>query len=165
MAETLPAWEDETARTVLQAQLPEFLTALATDLNTPRALASINALVKRLRKAETGTEKQSLLTVLLIALQVLGFRISDFFKLTIENGQQQSNRPTLDAFVSTFSTVLSADQMALFQTADAWESGILALRAEAKTAKHWALADAIRSGIEKLGGCVTDTPQGSSISW
>ncbi|MCS6266530.1 MAG: cysteine--tRNA ligase [Vampirovibrio sp.] len=165
MAETLPAWEDETARALLQSQLPEFLEALASDLNTPRALASVNGLVKQLRKAETVTEKQSLLTVLLIALQVLGFRVADFLQIDTENGEQQSNRPTLDEFISAFSTALSAEQVALFQTAEAWESGVLALRAEAKRAKNWALADAIRSGVEKLGGAMTDTPQGSSISW
>ena len=165
IATTLPAWQDDEARETLKTQLPDFLEALASDLNTPRALASINGLVKQLRKAETTAEKQPLLTVLLIALQVLGFRVSDFFQLEGNEAVKQSNQPTVDQFVSAFSTALSAEQLALFQTAETWESGILSLRTEAKQAKNWALADAIRSGVETLGGTLTDTPQGSSISW
>ena len=172
--EPLPTWQDATAQALLQQHLPQFIEALAADMNTPKALASVNGLMKQLRKSANVAEQQQLLKTLLIALQVLGFNVIAFCQPNLVEesasvgGGVSGTVPPLVQLQETFAPVLTPEQLdtlnALPEPTD-WIAGLLTLRSQAKQAKNWALADAIRTGVTTLGGTLTDTPQGSSITW
>jgi cysteinyl-tRNA synthetase len=172
--EPLPTWQDATAQALLQQHLPQFIEALAADMNTPKALASVNGLMKQLRKSANVAEQQQLLKTLLIALQVLGFNVIAFCQPNLVEesasvgGGVSGTVPPLVQLQETFAPVLTPEQLATFNALPEptdWIAGLLTLRSQAKQAKNWALADAIRAGVTTLGGTLTDTPQGSSITW
>jgi cysteinyl-tRNA synthetase len=107
--------------------------ALADDLNTPAALSVLHELVNGLNKAENSDEKA---------------RLKAEFKA-------------------------SADMLGLlYQTPEQWFKGqdtqdqdeieqLIAARAEAKKAKDWAKADAIRNALKEKGIVLEDTANGT----
>jgi cysteinyl-tRNA synthetase len=110
------------------------LEALNDDLNTPKAYAELFALAKRL-EVSTGEERKAAKVDLLAAGRLLGF--------------------------------LGAEP-------DAWFAGaadddlrekveaLLVRRVEARAAKDWPTADAIRGELDALGVVVMDGPQGAT---
>lgn len=61
---------------------------------------------------------------------------------------------------------LAAD-IAGYEGADAAEAvdALLAARADARAAKDWARADAVRDGLCSLGFVIEDTTQGASVTY
>ena len=54
-----------------------------------------------------------------------------------------------------------------YEGADAAEAvdALLAARADARAAKDWACADAVRDGLCGLGFVIEDTPQGARVTY
>ena len=61
---------------------------------------------------------------------------------------------------------LAAD-IAGYEGADAAEAvdALLAARADARAAKDWGRADAVRDGLTGLGFVIEDTPQGARVTY
>jgi cysteinyl-tRNA synthetase len=108
--------------------------ALADDLNTPKAYAELFALAKQL-EISTGAERAAAKADLLAAGALMGFL---------------SAKP--DAW---FAGAASDD---LREKVEA----LLVRRVEARAAKDWPTADAIRGELDALGVVVMDGPQGAT---
>ncbi|MDG2519947.1 cysteine--tRNA ligase [Caulobacter segnis] len=126
-----------------ESDLKAFYEALSDDLNTPAAYAALFSLYRDLREQLTLVERKEAsisqarrrLAALLEAANALGF--------------------------------LTADPETWFQGAagddlKAKVEGLIAARFEARKAKDWAQADAIRDEIAALGVEVMDGPQGAT---
>lgn len=115
-------------------KLPQPLSdALCDDLNTPLALSVLHDFASQLNKAESDEEKRRLKGSLLRGGQLLG--------------------------------ILQDDPVAWFQGDDDEASEIesfIARRQEAKKARNFALADAIRNDLAAKGVVLLDGPEGTS---
>ncbi len=115
-----------------ETAIPEILfEALCDDLNTPKALAALNALAKEAAEKRTPILKAQLLT----AGQLLGILKQDP-AAWLGYGQAEEG----------------IDQKQIEK--------LLAERTAAKAAKNFARADEIRAELSTLGIAIEDTPQG-----
>jgi cysteinyl-tRNA synthetase len=112
-----------------------FLEALSDDLNTPRASAELFALAKALETATDGVAKAKAKGELLAAAALLGFLTAD-----------------PDAWFAG-----GADDDLKTRVDD-----LLVRRAEARKAKDFATADAIRGELDGLGVVVMDSAAGAT---
>ena len=112
-----------------------FLEALADDLNTPKAIAELFALAKTLETATDGVAKAKAKGELLAAAGLLGFLTAD-----------------PDAWFAG-----GADDDLKTKVED-----LLVRRAEARKAKDFATADAIRGELDALGVVVMDGADGAT---
>ena len=110
----------------------DILDALCDDLNSPKAYAELNALAKKASESRSSADK----TRFKKSAQLMGFLTAnpvDWF----QHGVQQS----------------SVDV--------AWVQGLIAERVEAKKAKNFARADAIRQELSDAGIAIEDTADGT----
>lgn len=137
-ADGAAAAEDEAFDQDLEAVYAEALAAMCDDLNTPRALAAVLEGVGRIldRDAQGGLSPAAgrAAKAFLDRVQAL---------LGIVRPEHQRRKPERDALAERVET-------------------LLAERAEARRARDFARADALRSEIEALGVEVMDTPQGTT---
>jgi cysteinyl-tRNA synthetase len=114
--------------------LEQFVTAMDDDLNTPRALAVLHGLARRINaSARTNPEEAASAQRVLIELAgVLG--------LTLEEppSKAQEAAPFIDL--------------------------LIAVRGELRAAKQWQLADRVRDGLATLGIELKDSPEGTTWS-
>lgn len=113
----------------------KLIDALADDLNTPLALSYIHEAVNRLNKAETLEEQAKEKAILLADAYMLGILFQDpqdWFGCSEDDAKAKEI-----------------------------ESKIVA-RAEAKKAKDWAKADAIRNELKEQGIILEDSPNGTT---
>ncbi|WP_248583283.1 cysteine--tRNA ligase [Nocardioides sp. InS609-2] len=121
----------------------DFWDAMNDDLGTPAAVASIHDHVRLGNKAlAAGQDATTYASVILAMLDVLGLHPSD----------------------AAWSTGSSADTDKLTQAVDVLVAGLLERRAEARAAKDFATADAIRDRIVAAGIDIEDTPTGPQWS-
>jgi cysteinyl-tRNA synthetase len=113
---------------------PAVLEALEDDLNTAKAYAELFALARRL-DAATGDERAAVKGELLASARLMGFLNAD-----PESWFQGGADEALKARVE----------------------GLIAARAEARKAKNWAAADAIRDELAALNVEVMDGPAGAT---
>lgn len=115
------------------AEVPNtFFEALCDDLNSPKAYAELNALAKIAQEQKTPESKGGFKA----AANLMGFLVAD---------------PHV-WLSSTSSPAADIDA--------AWVEGLLTERTEAKKAKNFARADAIRDELSAKGIVIEDTPQG-----
>ncbi len=129
----LAACSDVAAATEVNADA--VMAALCDDLNTPMALAELNALAKDAQKAEGAQAKSLAKGRLLAAGELLGLLQSDpqvWFQ-----GEQQS-----DSDAARF-------------------DALIAERAAARAAKNYARSDEIRKEFADAGVVIEDTPAGA----
>jgi cysteinyl-tRNA synthetase len=122
----------------------EFIAAMDDDLGTPAAVAVIHDLVREGNRLLTDGASDALrgnAASVRAMLDVLGLDPAD------------------PAWGST-----SKDDGRLTQAIDVLVAGLLEQRAEAREAKDWAAADAIRDRIKAAGIEVEDTPDGPKWS-
>jgi cysteinyl-tRNA synthetase len=117
-----------------RAPLEQFIAALDDDLNTPRALAVLFGLARRINAAarEKPEEAAAAQRVLIEFAGVLG--------LTLE--EPPSNVQEAAPFIDL----------------------LIALRTELRAAKQWQLADRVRDGLAALGVELKDSPEGTTWS-
>ena len=125
-------------------QLPEaFVTAMNDDLGTPSAIAVVHDTVREGNKQlAAGHDAAEQATAVLAMLDVLGLHPHD----------------------PAWATASSADTDKLTQAVDVLVAGLLERRAEARAAKDFATADAIRDQIVAAGIDIEDTPNGPQWS-
>jgi cysteinyl-tRNA synthetase len=119
----------------------EFIEAMDDDLGTPAAVAAIHQVVTEGNKLLSGGASPALrgnLASVLAMLGVLG----------------------LDPADPAWPSAGGSDDVKLSAAVDSLVAGLLADRAEARAAKDWARADAIRDTIAAAGIDVEDTPDG-----
>lgn len=117
----------------------EVVEALEDDLNTPKALAVLHALVTELNKAETPEQKAALKKTLLASAHLMGLLYQDaeeWFR-----GQPAAG---------TEGGLSESEIEALIQK-----------RADARKAKDFATADAVRKELAEKGIVIEDTPAGT----
>jgi cysteinyl-tRNA synthetase len=121
----------------------EFIEAMDNDLGTPGAVAAIHDVVREGNKLIAGGDSAALrgnVASVRAMLDVLGLDPAD------------------PAWATTCAAASEDDK--LKGAVDALVAGLLDERAQAREAKDWARADAIRDQIKQAGIEVTDTPTG-----
>jgi cysteinyl-tRNA synthetase len=108
----------------------DLLEALEDDLNTPKALAEMFALAKKLNKSSDDEERRSLAASLLAAGELMGLMQSD----------------PEEWFAGTTGAELSAAEI----------DALLLERKEARASKDFAKADGIRDKLSALGITIED---------
>ena len=141
----------------------KFIASMDDDFNSPKALgeifdfvASANALVAGKTLAQADVEAASSLRDLIVELVgVLGVDVDD----ALARESAGSAYPV--------EVVALAAELAGFAGDDpaAAVDALLEARAEARKAKNWGVADAVRDGMADLGFTIKDTPQGAQVEF
>ncbi|MCF6262419.1 MAG: cysteine--tRNA ligase [Xanthomonadales bacterium] len=122
----------------IAAEIPaDFLTALNDDINTPRALAELNALARRIGKLDTAIEKQAAAADLLAAGALLGLLQADPSEWLNAGSAKTSN---VDA--NAIQTMVEA-------------------RDAARASRDFAEADRLRDVLLEMGISLEDSPDGT----
>ncbi len=115
-------------------QVPaKFLAALEDDINTPKALAELNALARQIGKQEQAEDKQVAAADLLAAGALIGLLQQD-----------------PDNWLSKQCNIETEDIQAMVEARDA-----------ARAAKDFSLADSLRDQLIDMGVKLEDSPQGT----
>ncbi|MBR1945270.1 MAG: cysteine--tRNA ligase [Alphaproteobacteria bacterium] len=115
----------------------EIVAALEDDLNTPKAIAALHALATALNKAETEQEKAAAKAKLLASAHLLGLLYQD-----AEEWFRSGSTATEGLSESEIETLIQK-------------------RADARKAKDFATADAVRKELAEKGIVIEDTPSGT----
>lgn len=145
---------------VVEAARAGFIEAMDDDFNAPAALGCIFTLVNQvnatlsgvcLNASDAATVAQ-VRTCLLELMGVLGINLA---------------KSAHDECAYPAETVAIAAALAHYSGTDAREAldVLIAARAEAKAAKDWACADAIRDALIGAGFTIEDTPQGAKVTF
>jgi len=137
--------------------LQSLVQDMQADLNTPKALATLNVTLGLLRSSQEesdtlATRFRSILTM----LNLLGFELSLFF----ERDGVSSTLP-LDDIQTTYQT-LTGTALAEGQSPQEGLSELVRLRKAAKASKNWSQADAIRAQLSALGLQLLDNKDGTT---
>jgi len=120
------------------AEIPAaFLAALNDDINTPKALAELNALARRIGKLDTPDEKQSAAADLLAAGALLGLLQAD-----------------PDAWLSAGSSETSSLDANAIQT-------MVEARDAARANRDFSEADRLRDALQAMGITLEDSADGT----
>lgn len=138
-----------------------FIVAMDDDFNTCRALGEVFDLVADVNAQATG--KTLSLSDVPIVREVRNtiVELVGVFGIDVEAAAECGEADAYPAEV----VPLAAD-VAGYVGADAAEAveALLTARTEARAAKDWARADAVRDGLCALGFVIEDTPQGPRVS-
>jgi len=115
----------------------DFLAALNDDINTPKALAELNALARRIGKLDTPSEKQAAAANLLAAGALLGLLQAD-----------------PDEWLNAGSDASSAIDKSAIQS-------MVEARDTARNNRDFAEADRLRDALEDMGITLEDSPDGT----
>lgn len=139
-----------------------FVEAMDDDFNTCRALGEVFDLI-----ADANSQTADKTLSLEDAAAVRGVRdlvveLMGVFGIDVAAG---SNACAANAY--PVEVVALAADIAGYEGADAAEAvdALLAARADARAAKDWARADAVRDGLTGLGFVIEDTPQGARVTY
>lgn len=141
----------------LQTQAPAFCTALCNDMNTPVALAELNGALKILSGLEEAEAIAQQLHTISAMLLLLGFDWPTLLETWQESQQTEDSESLLTGLEPQLAELLN--QLGLDKTGGL--EALLNARAEAKAAKNWAVADAIRNGLSRLGLKLIDHKDGT----
>ncbi len=154
----------EAVKELVRQQNLKFIASMDDDFNSPKALgeifdfvASANALVAGKTLAEADVEAARSLRNLIVELVgVLGVDVEAALE---REGAAGSAYPV--------EVVALAAELAGFAGDDpaAAVDALLAARADARAAKNWSVADAVRDGMAALGFTIKDTPQGAQVEF
>jgi cysteinyl-tRNA synthetase len=123
----------------------DFVTAMDDDLGTPAAIAAIHEVVREGNK-------------------LLGAGDSPALRGTAASVRAMLAVLGLDPADPAWQTGASGHEEQLTAAVDALVAGLLEQRADARAAKDFAAADAIRDRIKSAGILITDTPDGPTWS-
>lgn len=135
-----------------------FAQALADDLNTPQALAVLDASITDLNRV-AHDEPDNLPKVRTVferafsLFMLLGFRSDLMFETT---GLPESMMADLQQLASQQGLTVNE------HTSEGMLNALVNARFEAKQSKNWALADALRNGLTALGVLLSDSAEGTT---
>jgi cysteinyl-tRNA synthetase len=152
----------EAAELVRSSKL-RFMAAMDDDFNSPKALGEVFDLVAAANtlvagKALTAADAQAIRPVRDLIVELMGVFGIDL-EAALASSQAESAYPA--------EVVELAADLAGFAGGNPEEAvdALLAARAEARAAKDWARADAVRDGMAALGFTIKDTPQGAQVDY
>jgi cysteinyl-tRNA synthetase len=128
---------------------PEVLATLSDDLNVPRAVARLDALAAQLKAPPTGNsvsdERAIIADVLRKSLSLMGFEVETLAGLHLGHRKEVEREHLKNRHAEVAEKI----------------EALIAARAEARKARDFARADALRDAIAAAGVQVKDTPQGA----
>ena len=131
---------------VLNETAPDFVTVMAQDMNTPRALAEWGNAFKRLRQETDAQAAKRLLELIVQEAWILGFDLLPALTyFTEDEGVSNEDRHLVEG-------IAEADQEAVLEQ--------LEQRRQAKVAKDFATSDAIRNALQAQGFSLVDRSGG-----
>lgn len=162
-AEDVPSSLDGDALAARAAQTRgAFVEAMDDDFNTCRALGEVFDLVADVngRTADKVLSREDAAAVKAARDAIV--ELMGVFGIDVTAGADVCAANAYPAEV----VALAAD-IAGYEGADAAEAvdALLAARADARAAKDWARADAVRDGLTGLGFAIEDTPQGARVAY
>jgi cysteinyl-tRNA synthetase len=142
--------------------MQEFIHAMAKDMNTPKALAAWNAAFKQAKQATTHQALEPWLACLLQQAWVLGFDVAEVGTLLAEKWKQASTSLAVGASAEGLIDAIEGlpVEVTLSTEVQAMLDGLAEQRWQAKHAKAFDEADALRSQFAAHGFTVIDLPKG-----
>lgn len=140
-----------------------FILAMDDDFNTCKALGEVFDLIADVN-AQTAGKTLSLSDVPPVRdVRALIVELMGVFGIDVEAAADAAD----GACAYPAEVVALAADIAGYEGADAAEAvdALLAARADARAAKDWACADAVRDGLCGLGFVIEDTPQGARVTY
>lgn len=137
-----------------------FTEALCDDLNTPRALAELDAALTRLNKTlDTDGDNPAMVREAFMPAysmwHTLGFAINAIYDVT----------PLPTALMDSLNTLLASEGFEQATTPEDAIDRVLAARQQAKADKNWPMADKLRDALNDLGISIKDSKQGAEWSY
>lgn len=144
-----------------QALRASFTEAMDDDFNTCKALGDVFDFVNEVNTLVAGKTLAKADAPQVAAAREVIVELMGVFGIDVQRLAAEGDKAAYPAEV----VALAAD-VAGFAGDDpaAAVEALLAARAEARAAKDWARADAVRDGLKALGLAVEDTPQGARVS-
>ncbi len=148
---------------LVRAQTLKFIESMDDDFNSPKALGEIFDFVARANSLVAGKTlaladvepARSLRDLIVELVGVLGVDVDAALATESAGSTYPVEVVTLAAELAAF----AGDDPA------AAVDALLAARADARAAKNWAVADAVRDGMAALGFTIKDTPQGAQVEF
>ena len=140
-----------------------FILAMDDDFNTCKALGEVFDFVAAVN-AQTADKTISLSDVPPVRdARALIVELMGVFGIDVEAAADAAD----EASAYPAEVVALAADIAGYEGSDAAEAvdALLAARADARAAKDWARADAVRDGLCGLGFTIEDTPQGARVTY
>ena len=140
-----------------------FILAMDDDFNTCKALGEVFDFIADVN-AQTAGKTLSLSDVPPVRdVRALIVELMGVFGIDVEAAADAAD----GACAYPAEVVALAADIAGYEGADAAEAvdALLAARADARAAKDWACADAVRDGLCGLGFVIEDTPQGARVTY
>lgn len=162
-AQDVPSTLDVAALAARAEQAKDaFVRAMDDDFNTCKALGEVFELIADVngRTADGVLSREDAAAVQ--GVRDLVVELLGVFGIDVAAGAGACPAQTLPPEV----VALAAD-IAGYEGADAAEAvdALLAARADARAARDWGRADAVRDGLTGLGFVIEDTPQGARVSY
>ena len=140
-----------------------FILAMDDDFNTCKALGEVFDFIADVN-AQTAGKTLSLSDVPPVRdARALIVELMGVFGIDVEASADAAD----EASAYPAEVVALAADIAGYEGSDAAEAvdALLAARADARAAKDWARADAVRDGLCSLGFVIEDTPQGARVTY
>ena len=140
-----------------------FILAMDDDFNTCKALGEVFDFIADVN-AQTAGKTLSLSDVPPVRdVRALIVELMGVFGIDVEAAADAAD----EASAYPAEVVALAADIAGYEGSDAAEAvdALLAARADARAAKDWARADAVRDGLCGLGFTIEDTPQGARVTY
>ena len=137
-----------------------FIVAMDDDFNSAGALGEVFSYLSELN-AQVGDKTVSITDVMALrTARDLVIELMGALGIDLAKAAEPDEKPYPPE------TVALAAELAGYAGADPVEAAdaLLARRAEARAAKDWAVADAVRDGLTALGFTIEDTPQGARVT-
>lgn len=143
----------------LKAIRVEFVVAMDDDFNAPAALGEVFSFVNEMNALLTNKTANEKDVILLEAAKELLVELMGVFGIDVSGVDSEEGETYPAEVVTLAAEVLGFEGTNANEAMDA----LLAARTEARAAKNWAKADAVRNGLAQIGFAIEDTPQGQRV--
>jgi cysteinyl-tRNA synthetase len=156
------AFDNAQVREQIENAKTEFTEAMDDDFNAPGALGAIFTLVGNLNSEVADSSLNSTDAETLDAAQSTIIELLAVLGINLEgdvDSQKSAEYP--------HAVIDLAQELADYNGEDSIQAVevLLAARADARAAKDWSRADAVRDGLLNLGFTIEDTPQGARVTF
>lgn len=160
-AEGAAAVDSAALTAATEAARAAYVEAMDDDFNAPEALGAVFGLVGEMNSAVADKTVTKADVAAVEAARNAVVELMATFGINVVAEADDSGDAYPDGVLAL------AAQVAGFAGADkqAAVDALLAARAEARAAKDWARADAVRDGLSALGFVIKDTPQGAFVEF